>query len=154
MFASLSSFLPSALQQVAQVSRPPDISSSPTTPTDVPVVDPPRKKEKKEKHANEVRSCCASILISRLISLYRLSSSSALPRQSPPTHSASKSSSCPPNPVTIDPFKHSTLLPMTTILISNAPTQTDQKHQPPPAIPRPALSLPLRPHPPQARVVA
>ncbi|KAG6377705.1 hypothetical protein JVT61DRAFT_14475 [Boletus reticuloceps] len=57
MFASLSSFLPSALQQVALVgARPPDVlSPPPPTPPDpdTPVVDPPRKKEKKEKHPNE-----------------------------------------------------------------------------------------------------
>ncbi|KAH0834085.1 hypothetical protein J3R83DRAFT_11369 [Lanmaoa asiatica] len=54
MFASLSSFFPSALQQVPQGARPPDVGPPPpTAPPAVPVLDLPRKKEKKEKHANE-----------------------------------------------------------------------------------------------------
>ncbi|KAG9310957.1 hypothetical protein JVU11DRAFT_8833 [Chiua virens] len=56
MFATLSAFLPSTLQQVTpQATSPPDpLESLPSTPpAPAPCPDPPRKKDKKEKHPNE-----------------------------------------------------------------------------------------------------
>lgn len=153
MFASLSSLLPSSLLQVSQPARPPDVlSTPPASPTDVPALDIPRKKEKKEKHPNEVRPL--SLSLSPAHPSTRPSSSSALPHHCPHNHSASKSSSYPPILVRIDPSKHSTLLPMTSTLISSAPTQTDPSHPTTPAIPRPPPSLLSHPPPLLVHVVA
>lgn len=84
----------------------------------------------------------------------RPSSSSALLHQSPPNHSASKFSSCLRSPVTIDPCKHSTPLPITSTLISSALPQIDQSHQPPPDTPLQALFPPSHQRLPPVRVVA
>ena len=142
MFASLSSFLPSALQPVSLGARPPeDLSPSPSTPPDAPFADPPRKKEKekKEKLPNEVCPVLLPVYNSHLA--IRLSSSSGLPLQSLYSHSASKYSLFLRSLVTIDPYKPSTRPPMILALISSAPTPMVQRRPP-------TLSLPLHPPPP------
>lgn len=155
MFTSLSSFLPSALQQVSLGARPPDAPSPPPTILpDPPQPDPPRKKEKKEKekHASEVCPLHVSTSNSHLAT--RLSSSSALPRQSLLSHSASRSSLFPHSPVTIELYRLSTPPLMILAPNSDAPTPTVQRRPPTQAIPQPALSLLFHPLPQAVQVVA
>lgn len=143
---------PSAGRTGLSSSRPPPLTPDNTSRS------PRRRPSPEEGEEGEAYKRSASLLRTHLRlpshRPNRLSSSSALPLQSPYTRSASKSSSFPRSPVMIDPFRHSTPRPITSTPISSAPIQIDQKHQPPPATPRLALSLLLHPHPPRVQVVA